>query len=259
MNIVYLCDGSFEGLLSAVHETWYNRADSVINILPGLPAQPDFLITYKPIETDEDKAARVFDAIRDKISANAASLVMMCWFSGRPDAGRNIISYLRLGFSVGAIVDQMVTHRAVKPLHEAAARVGREAHKLTGLLRFYRTKQDWYCSIIEPETFVLPILGDHFAQRLADSRFMIYDKGREVSVAFNGGKMALVAGRLVEAAEMCEEEALYQQMWRRYFDTLAIENRLNPKLQRHNMPVRYWKHLVENPYGAMAKHLASTT
>ena len=256
MNVVYVCDGSFEGLLSAVYDSWYNRADQAFNILPGLPSQMDFMITYKHIPTDEIKAAKVYAAINGKISPQAVSSVMMCWFSGRRDAGRNILHYLRLGFSVGAVVDQMVTHPAVQPLHEAAARVGREAHKLTGLVRFYRTKEDWYCSIIEPETFVLPILGDHFSQRMADSRFMIYDKGREVSVAFDGGKLALVPGRLVEAAEVCTEEALYQQMWKRYFDTLAIEGRLNPKLQRHNMPVRYWSHLVENPYGAMANHLA---
>jgi probable DNA metabolism protein len=256
MQVIYVCDGSFEGLLSAVHETWYNRGDHALNILPGLPVQPDFLITYKAVPTDPAKAERVFDAINGKISAEAASSVMMCWFSSQPHAGRSIINYLRLGFSVGAVVDEMVTHRAVLPVHEAATRVSHEAHKYTGLARFYRTTEDWYCSIIEPEGFILPMLGDHFARRMADSRFMIYDKRREISVAFDGKDTVLVPGRLVEAAEQCQDEAFYQQMWKRYFDTLAITGRLNPKLQRHMMPVRYWKHLVESPYGAMAKHLA---
>ena len=256
MNVVYVCDGSFEGMLSAVYDTWYCRQDTVLNILPALPAQPDFLITYKHIATDETKASKVYSAITNKITPDAATSVMMCWFSGQEDAGRLILNYLRLGFATGPTLVEMETHRHVRPLHAAAARVGREAHKMTGLLRFYKTKEDWYCSIIEPQYFILPMLGQHFAQRKADSQFMIYDKNRELSVAFDGKEIALVPGKLIEAAPACEDEEYLQQMWRRYFDTLAIVNRLNPKLQSHNMPKRYWKHLVENPYGAMAKHLA---
>ena len=255
MNVIYVCDGSFEGMLSAVYDSWYRRDDNVLNILPALPQQPDFLITYKPVKTNEAKAEKVFDAVVEKITEDAARRLMLCWFSEQKDAGRIILNYLRLGFSQGPTVEEMVTHKAVKPMHDASRRVSFEAHRMMGLVRFYKTRQDWYCSIIEPQHYILPLLAEHFAERLADSRFMIYDKGRELSAAYEEGKWCIVPGRLIDAAKMCDDEEKYQELWRRYFDALAIENRLNYNLQRHNMPKRYWKHLVECPGGALAKHL----
>jgi probable DNA metabolism protein len=253
VNTVYVTDGSFEGLLSAVYDSWYVREDNVLNILPAMPAHPDFLITYKPVKTNEAKAAKVFDAVVGKISGDAARRVMLCWFSEQEDAGRIILNYLRLGFSVGPQVEEMTVHKHVKPMHDAAGRVGFEAHRMLGLARFYKTKQDWYCAVIEPLYYILPLVAGHFAERTADSRWMIHDRGRALTAAFENGEWSIVPGRLVDTAGMHRDEEMYQQMWRRYFDAMAIENRLNRNLQRHFMPKRYWKHLVEDPNGALNK------
>lgn len=255
MNVVYVTDGSFEGLLSAVYDSWYRREDNVFNILPEIPLQPDFLITYRPVKTNEAKAEKVFDAIVEKISGDAARRLMLCWFSEQEDAGRIILNYLRFGFSKGPQVEEMVTHKYVKPMHDASGRVGFEAHRMMGLLRFYKTKQDWYCAVIEPQYYILPMLADHFADRMGDSRWLIHDKGRALTAAFENGEWAVVPGRLIDTVKMHDDEGRYQEMWRRYFDAMAIENRLNYNLQRHNMPKRYWKHLVENPGGALANVL----
>ena len=42
-----------------------------------------------------------------------------------------------------------------------------------------------------------------------------------------------------------EDEQLFQQLWRTYFKTIAIKERINPKLHRQNLPVRFWKYLTE--------------
>ena len=44
---------------------------------------------------------------------------------------------------------------------------------------------------------------------------------------------------------MAEDEQLFQQLWRTYFKTIAIKERINPKLHRQNLPVRFWKYLTE--------------
>ena len=41
------------------------------------------------------------------------------------------------------------------------------------------------------------------------------------------------------------EELLTQELWRLFFDTLAIQARKNPCLQRQNMPKYTWQHLTE--------------
>lgn len=255
MNTVYITDGSFEGLLSAVYDSWYNRGDNVRNILPEMPIQPDFLVTYKPVRTNEAKAAKVFDAVVEKISGEAVRRIMLCWFSEQEDAGRLILNYLRLGFTTGPTVEAMVTHRFVKPMHDAGDRVGFEAHRMLGLLRFHQTKQGWYCAVIEPLYYILPLLAEHFAARMPNERWLIHDKGRALTAAYEDSAWGIVPGRLMDTVKMHDDEDQFQLMWRRYFDAMAIESRLNPNLQRHFMPKRYWKHLVENPGGALAKAL----
>ena len=37
----------------------------------------------------------------------------------------------------------------------------------------------------------------------------------------------------------------FTRMWKSYYDTMAIKERLNPRLLRRCLPVRYWKHLPE--------------
>lgn len=255
METIYVTDGSWEGLLSAVYDSWYQRQDNVRNILPAMPLQPDFLITYKPIRTNEAKADKVFEAIVSKLSSQSAQRVMLCWFSELPDAGRYILNYLRLGFATGPNVDEMVLHRFVQPLIEAADRVACEAHRMKGLLRFHKTKLGQFCAIIEPDHYILPLLAEHFADRMGDVPWIIHDHRRELSVAFEDGHWTIVAGRLIDTVRQHDDEDDAQQMWQRYFDAMAIEGRLNPRLQRRNMPQRYWKHLVEHPTGALEKAL----
>jgi hypothetical protein len=40
-------------------------------------------------------------------------------------------------------------------------------------------------------------------------------------------------------------ESEYQGLWKKYFETIAIRERVNPSCQKRFMPVRYWKNLTE--------------
>lgn len=44
---------------------------------------------------------------------------------------------------------------------------------------------------------------------------------------------------------MHPQERLFQDLWRAYVKSTAIMERLNPRKQRQDMPVRYWKYLTE--------------
>jgi probable DNA metabolism protein len=42
-----------------------------------------------------------------------------------------------------------------------------------------------------------------------------------------------------------QEEEFYQTLWKQYFKSIAIEGRINPRLQMQHMPKKYWKYLIE--------------
>ena len=42
-----------------------------------------------------------------------------------------------------------------------------------------------------------------------------------------------------------EEEKQFQKLWKTFFETIAIDERKNTRLQMQFMPKKYWKDLVE--------------
>ena len=46
---------------------------------------------------------------------------------------------------------------------------------------------------------------------------------------------------------MTEEEQKYQQLWKLFFKTIAIQERKNARCQMQFMPKKYWQDLIEEP------------
>ncbi len=36
-----------------------------------------------------------------------------------------------------------------------------------------------------------------------------------------------------------------QNLWKQFFDSIAIKDKIKPRLQRQFLPKRYWKYLIE--------------
>ena len=245
MDTVYLTDGSFEGLLSAIHQAYYGK-DHVVDILKEPPAQRTFVTNYVDIRTDEEKARKVYGAIQKKIASQSARDVMQCWLSELPGCGGMILRYLRLGFRVGSIVNDMLTHDDVMPLKRAVQRVGFETHRMLGLCRFAKTDAGYYLCAITPDHNILTLITPHFVSRMGDQPFVILDKRREIATIHNGrGQWYLSPAKAAKSAPWSCDERDFQMMWQKYFETIAIEGRTNPRCQRNLMPKRYWVNLTE--------------
>ena len=108
--------------------------------------------------------------------------------------------------------------------------------------------------MVEPLFDVLPFAIKHFADRFSDQPFIIYDRVRDYGYHYDGietkritlrsDSYHLSTGRLSDEL-MDPDERLYQQLWRNYVRYTAITERTNPRKQRQDMPVRYWKYLTE--------------
>ena len=92
-DVIYLYDGSFEGLLCCVHESVYTH-ELPVDIQPEEAAQPT-LFRQKYIAADEEKAARVYDSIPRKISPDAAALGQCVFLSCMPGKELAILRHHR--------------------------------------------------------------------------------------------------------------------------------------------------------------------
>ena len=244
MNYIYITDGSFEGLLTSIHTKYYSK-DNVTDVLHKKPAQMDFLVAYKVIKTDNNKAYNVYNAISRKISNRASYEITMAWLSEIPKCGKMILDYVKLGFKVGKQIDCMFTHQAVLPVLKASQKVLKEKHLMLGLCRFSKTRKNYYLCRISPDHNILPLISPHFASRMPNQRWIIADTSRNIASVYDCEKWYIISSKLSEKVPYASDEMLCRDLWKKYFYSIAIAGRRNPKLQRNMMPVRYWKNLTE--------------
>lgn len=239
----YIYDGSFEGMLTAVYEAYY-RPEKPEKILRQDSIQQSIFASCISIITDEEKAEKVYFSIKEKISPMALRNVFYAFLS-EEDAATRIYQYLRLGWRVGKRIDDYHAEDRVLRLHQLSQKVSREVHRMLGLLRFQKIEGDIYYAEIEPDHNITALLAPHFARRMADQNWIIHDVKRDIAALYNKERWIMTEGQLQGEFALDEEEIQYQDLWKKYFKTIAIKSRKNPRLQKAFMPKRYWKHLVE--------------
>ena len=241
-DIAYLYDGSFEGLLCCVYESYYQK--ELPSMIFHYGEAQGTLFPVKEITTDCAAAKKVEDSIGCKISMEALKLVRICYLSRMEDRELAILRFLRLGYKVGSPVTNMLANDVVRTITKSTQNVQGEAHFYKGFLRF--SEYDGaLVAIIEPKNFVLPLVAPHFSDRFPCEQFLIYDKSHGYAFIHQYGEKTLAALEHLELPEVGEEEAKYRALWKRFYNTIAIEGRNNPKLRMNHMPKRYWAHMTE--------------
>ena len=241
-DIAYLYDGSFQGLLCCVYESYYQKEMPFAIFHYGQGQET--LFDVKEILTDDVAAKKVEDSISRLISKEALKLVRLCYLSEVKNKELTVLNFLRLGYKIGPSVTDMLTHDAVLPIIKCVRSVQRESHFYHEFLRF-SDYSGALIAIIEPKNFVLPVIAPHFCDRFPSEQLMIYDKTHKYVFIYQNGEKSLIALESLELPEAGLEEEMYRTLWRQFYSTIAIEGRINPKLRMNNMPKRYWTHMTE--------------
>ena len=240
----YIYDGSFEGLLTSIHTAFYNR-ENPWDIVAKAAMESNFLRENIYIQTDSEKASKVYEAIENKISKESLRRVFYCYLSELPKNGIMILKYLRLAFKLGPNIDLNLTNDIVSQVDNISRKVSRERHRFLGLIRFKEIENGILYSTIEPDHNIVGLVASHFANRLKNQHWVIHDVKRGIGVFYNKEEWVIKEIEIKDPLILREEEEDYQDLWKTYFKAIAIENKTNLKLQKSNMPMKYWKHLVE--------------
>ncbi|MEG6520702.1 TIGR03915 family putative DNA repair protein [Desulfotomaculum sp. 1211_IL3151] len=242
--IYFIYDGSFEGLLTAVYEAYY-RSERPDYIVYQDEFQQDLFSQAITIHTDQEKSAKVYRAIEDKISFYTLQQIFYVYLSELQGSGTLIYQYLRLGFQFGPKINSNLTEDTVRKVYERSQRVSKERHRMLGLIRFQKLANDCFYATMEPDHNIVGLVSPHFANRLSDQNWIIHDLKRKIAAVYNKKEWLLTNLDIPQGLTLAANEAYYQELWKKYFSSTAIQNRINPKLQKQFMPIRYWKHLIE--------------
>jgi len=241
-DLIYCYDGSFEGLLCCVFES-YEQKEIPLDIIAPNAAQP-LLFSGRKIATDLQKSSRVLTSISAKIGTAALDFVRRAFLTCLAQKELHILLFLRLGYRHGPAVMDMLTHEAVNTLFKAVKYLERESHLLTGFLRF-SIFNNVLVGEIEPKNCVLPLLVPHFSERFPEERFLIHDKTHGMGLVYQPYQSAIVPLEALELPDVEEEEQAFRELWQLFYDTIAIQGRSNPKCRMNHMPKRYWKYMTE--------------
>jgi probable DNA metabolism protein len=242
-DLVYLYDGSFEGMLTAIFEAYYREAPG--RILAEGCWQQALDERYETVETDLSKSGRVHDAIEAKIGKTALGMVYYGWLSHEPERATRIYEFLRLGFRIGPGVTARLADPAVDALFRINRPVLREYDKQRGFLRFSVMEGGIYYAKEETVSYQLPLLTPYFFDRMTGDPFIIHDVGRNLAGVSDTRQWRIVSAETFTAPGLSQDETDYRRLWIAFHETIAIQSRLNPKLQSQLAPKRYWKYMTE--------------
>ena len=238
---VYLYDGTLAGFYCCVFESVYQRELPLAIETPnGTPR----LFAPKYIENNPDKAHRVRESLVKKISKRAEELVEIVFLSCLPEKELNLLRFLLFGYEEGGKAVNMLGHPLVAPILAAERHLLGEAHLWKGFLRFadYNGR---LAATINPKNFVLPFIANHFCMRYSQEDFLIFDSTHQAALIYENKQRQLIHLENLQLPPIDEDEQEYQALWKRFYDTVAIKARTNPRCRMILMPKRYWKHMPE--------------
>lgn len=235
-------DGTFDGLLSCIYHHYY--VEKVFEIVEDSKYQPQLFVNQKFIETDLIQAKRVYDAILDKFGEETYWDIFRTYLSNDPLKDTYILKFLVYAFKVGNEVNLLHAHHDILPVRKISRAVGFEKHRFLGLLRFADVDGVLYGSF-EPDHNILILMGEHFADRMSNERFIIHDVKRGQAIFSNNGDWIMTDYVLDEPIQYSDKEMIFQKLWKGYFEAIAIEERKNLKLQQSFVPLKYRKHILE--------------
>lgn len=250
--LVFFYDKTFEGLLTAVFDA-YNRKTFPDRLVGVGEVAPLFMEESYTVVTQENKAHRVWAGIEKKISKPACNMLTHAWLSEQSGCDENLFRYICKALDSEMSIEMNFGDKDVLELHQIARKVSHEAQYLRMFVRFQKAADDIFFAPVSPQYNALPITIDHFVDRFADQKWVIYDVKRHYGYYYDlktateitlDNDDHLLSGKLDEAL-MAEDEKMFQQMWKGYFNAMTIKERINPKLQRQHMPKRFWKYLTE--------------
>lgn len=237
--VAYSCDGSLNGILCCIFESYTRRELPADVLAEGTPS----FYPLRPIVTDDSHAARVWRSITG-IGGEVADWVRSCWLSCLPEREVLIFRFIRMAYDAGASICMRKGDPIVNRVFRAVQAVEHEAHMYCGFVRF-ADYNGALAAEITPKGMVLPLLTDHFADRFANETFLIYDTAHKQALFHRPGEAVIRPVDDLQLGPVEEKERMFQTLWKRYYTTIAIEGRINPKCRMGHMPKRYWQHMPE--------------
>lgn len=252
MKTIYVCTDTVTGIFSGIYDAWRagGEEDACSIALRGALEQQLFC-EYVETEETERKAVAVEAMIKKNLGRLVYWDIYHASLAADADKGNAILGAMLAARRLkdSSKIMEHLSHPAVEKVFELSRTVGGEAHAFKGFLRFRELANGVLFSEITPKNQVITCLAPHFADRLPQENWMIYDNAHKTFVVHEAGKkwvLGLNEQLDIEAVNnVSDKEREYARLWRGFFKTISIESRESRSRQLQHLPLRFQKNMVE--------------
>lgn len=240
----YVYDGTLEGYLTCVF-TAFERKETPFAIETSDCMQIPLFGQVECIETETEKALRVAEGLRRKLGPDELERIKLAFLSDDQEREMKLLRYIQIAMRKGRYAYCDHSHPVVAEYEKLWRRVSNERHNILQFARFSQLEDGVYFSRINPSANVVPAVMQHFSKRFNTESFVIYDEVHGMAGISRGGDWRLVRTDSLTIPDSAADDALYEKMWRSFYDSICNEQRYNPALRRSFMPMRLWRNICE--------------
>lgn len=258
---ILICENSIDGIFSGIYQAYerrYGHRNTQLITEDALDTY-ELFCEYENVPVHREHSRKVADTLTNRLGTEVCQELCQAinaYESPRqrqkaPNKAEAVYKTVVLGLSAqdGSRILENLGNPYVNRVFHLSLSTFNEAHHMLGFLRFSELENGILFARIHPKNDILPLLADHFTDRFPCENFIIYDESRKLSAIHKSGAGYLLA-EVPEADEaflsrFSPREQEFRRLWISFFHSIAIEARINPRLQRQNMPMRFWQDTIE--------------
>lgn len=246
-----ICEDSLEGVFTGIYDAYaFREGHEHLHIQIGEEENFRLFASYLHIMPDLVKTRKVAETIQKRLGTDTYMSICRALATEDAEKGQAVYQTVVDGITHGS--GRRVLENSMNPyvdmVFQLSRRTANEVHRLMEFVRFQELEQGILYSKVGPKCNIVSFLMPHFADRLPQENFVIYDEKRELYGVHPAGKeWYLVSGMepAPEGLSLSERETQYQELFTMFCQTIAIKERKNLKLQQQMLPLRFQEYMVE--------------
>lgn len=251
-----LCEDTVEGIFTGVYYIYlkkYERTCIELKIQGNNENYQLFTID-EFVASDVEKSVKVAKTIQRKFGMECYNSLLRVAFSVEEDKAEVIFRTIEFGLEQEKGGKKSwnllnnIKNSAIARVFEINRTVKNEAGRYIEFIRFQELSNGVLLAEIEPENYVLPLLAEHFADRMKNEHFLIYDKTKGHALVHPSRSQWEVYQNVFidkQTLKYAEWEEEICELWKTFFHAIAIEDRSNRDLQISMLPLKFRKFMTE--------------
>ena len=252
---VLICEDTIEGILTGVYDAYQLKKENGIeshNTIHLSVKEPDMMrlfTHYDNIATDNNKAGKVINTIKCQLGDDTYYQLCLAMVSGFEEKADAVYHTIVIGLKMHdrCVMDRLYDYYVNKAFSFSRA-AGNELNHFREFLRFAELESGILYARIDSKHNILSFLMPHFSDRLPAENFVIYDQIRKYAVIHPKGRGCFFISneQFMQLEENIPQQMdIFENLWKIYFESTDIRERLNEHCQINMCPKWYRKNMSE--------------